>query len=146
MVYLDAMSYVSAMFLVYYLYTDDVLPVWGASLGFMLASQCREQGIDITHIRSELDVWAKKLGLDALFDLLQSGLVKPPRKTLHGGLAQLFDRVLTLKGGPGADIVLHLSDADVVCHSLFLRRSPMIEALLDWYLSLIHISEPTRPY
>lgn len=133
MVYLDAMSYVSAMFLVYYLYTDDVLPVWGVSLGFMLASQCREQGIDITHIRSELDVWAKKLGLDALFDLLQSGLVKPPRKTLHGGLAQLFDRVLTLKGGPGADIVLHLSDADVVCHSLFLRRSPMIEALLDWY-------------
>lgn len=126
------LSFASAMFLLLYLYTDDMPPVWCASVGYLVAEQARQADFDVRLVYSELYEWATSLSMTALQEFLASRLVKPPRQTLHPQLHELFEGLLAQKPLPGADVVLHLADADITCHSIFLRRSPMLESLLDW--------------
>lgn len=131
----DHLSLLSALLLVYYIYTDDVLPVWSASLGHAMAPLCREYGLSVAHVRSELLVCAAHWHLEALHACVERGLVAPPAPTLSTQLDALFAQVAAhapLSQLPGADVVLHLADMDVACHSLFLRRSPMLQSVLDW--------------
>lgn len=131
----DALSLLSALFLLHYLYTDDVPPVWSASMRHVVAPLSREWGLSVAPVRAELAACAASWHLDALHAYIERGIASSPTPTLHAQLAALFAQVAAhapLSQLPGADVVLHLADMDVACHSLFLRRSPMLQSVLDW--------------
>jgi len=131
----DALSLLSTLFLLHYLYTDDVPPVWSASISHAIAPLSREWGLSVAPVRAELLACSASWRLDALHAYLERGLASSPTPTLHAQLAALFAQVAAhapLSQLPGADVVLHLADMDVACHSLFLRRSPMLQSVLDW--------------
>lgn len=132
----DTLSLLSALFLVLYLYTDDVPPVWSASISHAIAPLSRECGISPAPVRAELLACTTSWHLDALHAYLERGLASSPMPTLHTQFAALFAKVAAhapLSQLPDADVVLHLADMDVACHSLFLRRSPMLQSVLDWH-------------
>lgn len=141
------LSFASAMFLLLYLYTDDMPPVWCASVGYMVAEEARQADFDVRLVYTELYEWATTLSMVTLQEFLASRLVKPPRETLQAQLHDLFEGLLAQEPGPGADVVLHLADTDIMCHSIFLRRSPMLESLLNWRAmrgdsGFVHIDMP----
>ena len=84
------LSFASAMFLLLYLYTDDMPPVWCASVGYLVAEQARQADFDVRLVYSELYEWATSLSMTALQEFLASRLVKPPRQTLHSQLLSLI--------------------------------------------------------
>ena len=123
----------AALFLVHYLYTDELPPVWTASLGVVTAPLCARLGVRLDDVRASLTTVAAAddAHLGALHDVLRSGLARAPEPTLRRDLAALYAGVAR-GDAPGTDVVLHLADRDVACHGLFLRRSPVLQALFEW--------------
>lgn len=134
-VHLPGLSLVSALVLVHYLYTDDLLPVWTAQMHVVLQPLCRSVGVSMERVRPELLACATLLDLAAVRTSLEHGLLRAPPSTMRTQCLHVFERIrpgASLADVPGADALLHLADADVPCHTLFLRRSPMLQALCAW--------------
>ena len=137
---LPDVSLLTALFLLHYVYTDEVPPVWTANLGALVAPACRRLGVPVAAVRAELLAAARTLGLEALARAVDAPVARAPEPQLRAALAALYARVAAADAAadapardmPAADVVLHLADRDVACHALFLRRSPMLHALLEW--------------
>lgn len=133
------LSLISALFLLQYLYTDDLPPVWTANLGVLVGPLCRSLDTTYAPVLPELRMLASSFGLDALNRALLSSVPRAPEPALRGALEQLYACVAAHDARGCAceqappDVVLHLADRDVACHSFFLRRSPMLQALLEWH-------------
>lgn len=152
-VVLEGMALPAALLLVEYLYTDNLPPVWTANIQMQVAPLSAVLGVDLRAVQPQFKAAAAALELDALHDVLSSPVPRPPRATMDGQLAALFQQCVrpaedaadgahAAAGGAPAqpasgapvptDTVLHLADAVVPCHSLFLRRSPFLQALYEW--------------
>ena len=77
-----------------------------------------------------------KAKLDGIQDQASVGVVPFKRIT--------FDVVSSL--GTTANTIEHASGNDTTSLELVINNTGLIETNTDLYLSLIHISEPTRPY
>jgi len=117
----------TAIFLLHYLYTNDLPAVWTASIGLQIAEQYRSSEIVPATIQAELLALTGPLKLD---ELLRPCLVSPnPRTapaTLRKDMELLFQTqvAVDVSLSPLHDTELLLADRITPCHSVILRRSP----------------------
>ncbi|WFD31130.1 hypothetical protein MSPP1_002163 [Malassezia sp. CBS 17886] len=127
-------SFLAALFLVHYVYTDQVPPVWTSNLRLSLEPLAHARHIDTAHVLGQLRTAAAALGLDALQEALAHTPTRAPEPQLRAALQGLYGAVCAGEAA-NTDVVLHLADGEVRCHALFLRRSPMFQALFAWHRS-----------
>ncbi|CAD6887498.1 unnamed protein product [Tilletia controversa] len=117
----------TAVFLLHYLYTNDLPAVWTTSIGLQIAAQYQASKMVPAVIQSELLELVQSLELQ---DSLRSSLTSPnprsPPHTLRKDMETLFETQVAVEASSSSlrDTELILSDRVVPCHSVILRRSP----------------------
>lgn len=129
-------SFHTGLFLLYYLYTDDLPAIWTASVGMRADRQLSLAKVNRSTVQSQLKELASILALPALTPCLNSPVPRTPTPTLCTDLRSFFNSSVdcAVAASPLHDIELRLSDRTVPTHSVILRRSPFFSALLqpDW--------------
>jgi hypothetical protein len=129
-------SFHTGLFLLYYLYTDDLPAIWTASVGMRADRQLSLAKVNRSTVQSQLKELASILALPALTPCLNSPVPRTPTPTLCTDLRSFFNSSVdcAVAASPLHDIELRLSDRTVPAHSVILRRSPFFSALLqpDW--------------
>ncbi|KAI5481874.1 BTB domain and ankyrin repeat containing protein [Pseudohyphozyma bogoriensis] len=127
-------SEMTALLLLHYLYSDDLIPIWDSRVGSRLREACPSLDLDIGAVKEELKELANRFELPALTQSLHYHAKTPPKPTLVPAVRGL----LTSPSFPAADIVLVLADREVKCHSVVLRaRCSVFETFyadVDWTL------------
>ena len=126
-------SFGTALFLLHYLYTDDLPPVWAASVGLAVENLYSSVKLQPSQIHTQLKQLATLLDLPALWPSLSSPVPTAPKPTLSGDLRSLFQTQVEapVEQSPLHDVVLHFADRTVPAHSVLLRRSPFFAALFQ---------------
>uniref|UniRef100_V5EKV7 BTB domain-containing protein n=1 Tax=Kalmanozyma brasiliensis (strain GHG001) TaxID=1365824 RepID=V5EKV7_KALBG len=130
-------SFVSALFLLHYIYSDDLPPIWVASVGLIIDKELKAAKIDRVRIQDELRVVADHLGLSALATSVKASMPRPPEPTLRANMAILFSSHVDVDienmsdSKRFNDVVLRFQDRTVPGHSVILRRSPFFAALFQ---------------
>ncbi|KAE8234233.1 hypothetical protein CF326_g725 [Tilletia indica] len=117
----------TAIFLLHYLYTNDLPAVWTTSIGLQIAAQYHASKMVPSAIQTELLGLVQLLGLqDSLRPCLTSPNPRSPPHTLRKDMETLFQTQVAVEvsASPLRDTELLLSDRIVPCHSVILRRSP----------------------
>lgn len=130
---LEGCSFGTALFLLHYLYTDDLPPIWTASVGIPIEKLYASLKLQPSLIHSQLKQLADILKLPALRPSLNSPVPTPPSATLSADLTSFFiSQVETpIEQSPHHDVELHFADRIVPAHSVLLRRSPFFAALFQ---------------
>lgn len=130
---LTASSFGTAMFLLHYLYTDDLPAVWAASIGMRVEKTLSRVKISPPNLQSQLRILADDLQLDALAPSLSSPVPRAPRPTLASSLQSFFDSHVETpqEQSPFHDVLIHFADRRVPAHSVLLRRSPFFAAFFQ---------------
>lgn len=128
-------SLYTCLLLVHYLYSDTFPAVWDSRIGSRLRELSSTMALDLVRIKQELQELAQVLQLPALARSLTFHVKSPPNATLSRVLSQLrYSAVGSTSTGP--DMLLHLADKSVSCHSVILRaRSGLFETFFedpDW--------------
>jgi hypothetical protein len=125
----------TVLILLEYLYSDDLLAIWDRRLGSALERELTTHGINPGQVKLQLQGLAGLLELPLLKEALQSSSKRVPAPSLVRDMDRLSRAV---QPGPStttpiaADVVLHLADRDVYCHSVILRaRSPVFSSFFD---------------
>ncbi|PWN29222.1 hypothetical protein BDZ90DRAFT_231202 [Jaminaea rosea] len=133
---LPSCSFHTGLFLLHYLYTDDLPAVWTSSVGLRVEKQFAQAKINRNTVHAQLKELASVLALPALTPVLNSPVPRSPTPTLREDMASFFKGAVTvdIEASPLHDVELLLSDRTVPAHSVLLRRSPFFTALLhpDW--------------
>ncbi|KAJ7864863.1 hypothetical protein B0H14DRAFT_2735954 [Mycena olivaceomarginata] len=114
----------TVLILLEYLYSDDLLAIWDRRLGSALERELTTHGINPGQVKLQLQGLAGLLELPLLKEALQSSSKRVPAPSLVRDMDRLSRAV---QPGPStttpiaADVVLHLADRDVYCHSVILR-------------------------
>ncbi|PWN41562.1 hypothetical protein IE81DRAFT_324419 [Ceraceosorus guamensis] len=129
-------SFPTALFLLQYLYSDELPAVWTTSIGMQIDKHYSAAGIDRARVRSELQGLADLLQLPALKPVIVSPVPRLPTPTLRRDCAALFRNGVDVEPSQSAfhDVELQVKDRVVPAHSVLLRRSPFFAALFqpDW--------------
>lgn len=123
----------TAVFLLHYLYTDDLPSIWTTSVGLRVAAELTAAKINRNLVQSQLKELASILGLPALTPVLNSPVSRSPTPTLRQDMTSHFESSVTVEPDQSVlhDLELLLSDRTVPAHSHILRRSPFFAALLQ---------------
>lgn len=126
-------SFVTALFLLHYLYTDDLPPVWTSSVGMRVEKDFAKLKSSATQIRAQLKHLVDVLDLPALSHSLDLPVPASPKPQLSKDMHAFFLTNVEQEKGKSDlhDVELQLSDRVVRCHSIMLRRSPFFAALLQ---------------
>ncbi|SJX62834.1 uncharacterized protein SRS1_13663 [Sporisorium reilianum f. sp. reilianum] len=129
-------SFVSALFLLHYIYSDDLPPIWVPSVGLVIDKELKAAKVDRQRIQDELRVLSERFGLTALAASVKASMPRPPEPTLRGNMSDLFslyvDVDVSEQESKGFnDVVLRFQDRSVPAHSVILRRSPFFAALFQ---------------
>ncbi|KAJ6618827.1 hypothetical protein B0H10DRAFT_2028138 [Mycena sp. CBHHK59/15] len=125
-----------------YLYNDQLLAIWDRRLTSALQQEFTTRHIKPAEVKLELQALARILDLPLLAQALQSPAKRVPVPSVVRDIEQLFCAVQT-GSKPGwtrspiaPDVILHLADKDVYCHSTVLRaRCPVFSSFFcedDW--------------
>lgn len=134
---LPGCSFATALFLLHYLYTDEIPAVWTSSIGLAIEKEYITQKVNKSQIHSQLRNLAKLLNLTALLPCLDSPVPRQPSPRLASDMSSFFDSHVDVESPESSglrDVELRLGDRVVPCHTAVLRRSPFFSALLqlDW--------------
>jgi inhibitor of Bruton tyrosine kinase len=140
---------VSILLLLTYLYSDEIPALWDRLVSSAFHQESKALGVDPIQIKVELQALARVLKLPLLSRALESPAKRSPLPSLVADMARLFD--LAQNRTPGnfpatingfgktplyPDVILQLSDKDMLCHSVILRaRSPFFASFFgdeDW--------------
>jgi hypothetical protein len=130
---LEGCSFGTALFLLHYLYTDDLPPVWTASVGLRVEKLYSALKLQPGLIHTQLKHLATILELPALRPSLNSPVPTPPSGTLSANLEVFFKTQVDapVEQSPHHDVQLQFADRTVPAHSVILRRSPFFAALFQ---------------
>ena len=136
---------VSILLLLTYLYSDEIPALWDRLVSSAFHQESKALGVDPIQIKVELQALAQVLKLPLLSRALESPAKRSPALSLVADMARLFD--LAQNQTPGnfpatingfgktplhPDVILQLSDKDILCHSFILRaRSPFFASFFD---------------
>jgi inhibitor of Bruton tyrosine kinase len=136
-------SSMSILILLFYLYSDELLSIWDQRIAIALEQQLQDLKVQPAQVRLELQTLALILDLPKLAEVVQSPAKRMPSPSLvldlqhlaqmteKQGLAQIRARGL-MRTPLGPDVIIRLSDRDVLCHSVVLRAgSSLFAALFD---------------
>ena len=128
---LPSCSFHTALFLLHFLYTDDLPPVWTASVGMQIERQFSALRINRTQVLSQMQNLASLLQLTTLMPLLYSSVPRAPAPSLRKDLQAAFKKYVDVEPAASAihDVHLHFKDRTVPAHSVVLRRSPFFTSL-----------------
>ncbi|CAO1636595.1 unnamed protein product [Sympodiomycopsis kandeliae] len=139
---LPGCTFHTGLFLLHYIYTDDLPAIWTASIGLRVEKQLAVAKVNRNTVHSQLRELASVLGLPALTPVFNSPVPTQPTPTLRADMLAFYNRTVkpidlakdSLGTSPLHDMQLQLSDRLVPAHSVLLRRSPFFAALLqpDW--------------
>ncbi|EJF64315.1 hypothetical protein DICSQDRAFT_54213 [Dichomitus squalens LYAD-421 SS1] len=128
----------SVLILIVYLYSDELLAVWDPRISHAIHRQLEQLKVKPPQLKAELQALSSLLGLSALSDVVNAPVKRTPKSILSEDMQKLFFRTQTEGVGARArrplapDVVLHLADREVFCHSVVLRaRSPFFAAFFD---------------
>ncbi|GAC93589.1 ankyrin repeat containing protein [Pseudozyma hubeiensis SY62] len=130
-------SLVSALFLLHYIYSDDLPPIWVPSVGLVIDKELKAAKVDRARIQDELRLLAERLDLPALAASIKASMPRPPEPTLRANMSALFTSFVDVdveamqQGKSFNDVLLRLEDRTVPVHSVILRRSPFFSALFQ---------------
>lgn len=126
-------SFVTALFLLHYLYTDDLPPIWTSSVGMRVEKEFAKIKSSATQIRAQLKQLVDALSISGLSHSLDSPVPTSPKPQLSQDMHSFFLANVDKEEGRSNlhDMELQLSDRVVRCHSIMLRRSPFFAALLQ---------------
>ena len=126
-------SFITALFLLHYLYTDDLPPVWTSSVGMRAEKDFAKMKTSAAQIRTELRQLVDVIELSALSLSLDSPVPMAPKPHLSQDMYTFFLANVDEEGKQSIlhDVELQLSDRIVRCHSIMLRRSPFFAALFQ---------------
>jgi alpha-tubulin suppressor-like RCC1 family protein len=130
-------SFVSALFLLHYLYSDDLPPIWVPSIGLVIDKELKAAKIDRARIQAEMLSLAERLGLSSLAANIKASLPRQPEPTLREHMSQLFESFVDAEVAEAqhessfSDVSLRFSDRTIPAHSVILRRSPFFAALFQ---------------
>ncbi|SPO25363.1 uncharacterized protein UTRI_03224_B [Ustilago trichophora] len=130
-------SLVSALFLLHYIYSDDLPPIWVASVGLMIDKELKAAKIDRVRVQDEVRAIAERLGLSALADSVKASMPRQPEPSLRENMLELFNSYVDVDASEAQetksfnDVLLRLEDRTVPAHSVILRRSPFFAALFQ---------------
>ncbi len=130
-------NFITALFLLHYIYSDDVPPIWVPSVGLVIDKELKAAKVDRTRVQDELHAVADRLGLTALAASVKASMPRQPEPTLRQNMSQLFNSYVDIEAADRQDprtfndVVLHLEDRSVPAHSVILRRSPFFAALFQ---------------
>lgn len=130
---LPSCSFGTALFLLHYLYTDDLPAVWTASVGLRVERSYAAAKINRTQVQSQLVGLANLLGLTHLLPCLNSPVQRTPTPSLRANMQNLFKMHVEADKHDFRlhDVELLFSDRVVPAHSALLRRSPFFAALFQ---------------
>lgn len=134
---LSKCSLVSALFLLHYIYSDDLPPIWVPSVGLIIDKELKAAKIDRTRIQEELRTFAESLGLSALSASIKASMPRRPEPTLRENMSALFSSHVDIDAADERearsfnDVLLRFEDRVVPAHSVILRRSPFFAALFQ---------------
>jgi hypothetical protein len=136
-------SSMSILILLFYLYSDELLSIWDQRIAIALEPQLQDLKFQPAQVRLELQALALILDLPKLAEVVQSPAKRIPSPSLvldlqrlaqmteKQGIAQIRARDLT-RSPLCPDVIIQLSDRDVLCHSVVLRAgSSLFAALFD---------------
>ncbi|TKY85735.1 hypothetical protein EX895_005275 [Sporisorium graminicola] len=129
-------SFVSALFLLHYIYSDDLPPIWVPSVGLVIDKELKAAKADRQRIQDELHNISERLGLTALAASVKASMPRPPEPTLRANMSDLFRSYVDVdvdakESRSFNDVVLRFEDRTVPAHSVILRRSPFFAALFQ---------------
>jgi hypothetical protein len=134
---------ITALILVNYLYSDELLAIWDRRVADALGSKLKETKVDAAQVKTELQVLAHVLELPFLAHALESPAKRVPAPSLLRDMSRLFDGAQINRDHPGfastkprspllPDVILAFSDKEVLCHSVILRaRSQFFACFFD---------------
>lgn len=131
-------SPISVAILLGYLYSDELLAIWDRRISTAAQVQLHEQHVNPAAVKTELQALARILDLPLLKIAMESPAKRTPAASLATDLTRLFTNAQGIRRADplAANVVLRLSDRDVMCHSTILRaRSPFFAAFFndnDW--------------
>ncbi|KDN43934.1 hypothetical protein K437DRAFT_268933 [Tilletiaria anomala UBC 951] len=100
---LPSCSFHTTLFLLHYLYADDLPPVWTASIGMQVERSYSALRIDRETVRNQRQTLAALLQLSALAPSLESPVPRPPTLTLRRDMESAFEKYVSSPDA-GADI------------------------------------------
>ncbi|SNX84335.1 uncharacterized protein MEPE_03044 [Melanopsichium pennsylvanicum] len=130
-------SLVSALFLLHYIYSDDLPPIWVASVGLSIDKELKAAKIDRSRIQDEVCTISERLGLTALAASVRVSMPRPPEPTLRSNMSDLFNSFVDIDATEERetksfnDVLLRFQDRTIPTHSVVLRRSPFFAALFQ---------------
>ncbi|PWN47537.1 hypothetical protein IE53DRAFT_371375 [Violaceomyces palustris] len=126
-------SFSTALFLLHYVYSDDLPPVWTSSVGLSVEKSYKAGKIDRLQVQSQLLELAQSLGLSALEPVLRSPVPRPPVATLRADMLRMFETQVDVEPSqsPLRDVEIAFKDRTIPAHSPILRRSPFFAALFQ---------------
>ncbi|UZJ51189.1 hypothetical protein CBS101457_000509 [Exobasidium rhododendri] len=130
---LTGCSFGTMLFLLHYLYTDDLPPVWTASIGIAVQKIFSSVKLQPSLIHTQLKQLGASLNLPALLPSLHSPVPTSPRPSLSSDLETLFKTQVDtpMEQSPHHDVELIFEDKSIPAHSVLLRRSPFFAALFQ---------------
>ncbi|SOV09342.1 uncharacterized protein UDID_04189 [Ustilago sp. UG-2017a] len=134
---------VSALFLLHYVYSDDLPSIWVPSVGLVIDKELKAAKIDRTRVQEEVRTIAERLGLSALAASIKASLPRQPESTLRQNMLDLFTSYVDVDVTESQetksfnDVLLRFKDRTVPAHSVILQRSPFFAALFQphWTVS-----------
>lgn len=130
-------SLVSALFLLHYIYSDDLPPIWVPSVGLVIDKELKAAKIDRARVQEEVRTIGERLGLAALAASIKASLPRQPEPTLRQNMLELFTSYVDVEAAEAQetksfnDVLLQFKDRTVPAHSVILRRSPFFAALFQ---------------
>lgn len=130
-------SLISVLFLLHYIYSDDLPPIWVPSVGLVIDKELKAAKVDRIRIHDELQLLSQRLGLSALTTSVQASMPRSPEPTLRANMSTLFESFVSMHVDKTQetktfnDVLLRLEDRTVPAHSVILRRSPFFSALFQ---------------
>jgi inhibitor of Bruton tyrosine kinase len=126
---------ISVLIFLHYIYSDDLLAIWDRRVSIALEQHLRKLRIKPLTIKSELLALVTALELHHLAQAIQSPAKRIPAPSMARAMEDLFQAVQNPVPKQSAlihDVVLQLSDKDVLCHSAVLRaRSAFFADFFD---------------
>lgn len=129
---------ISALILMQYLYSDEVLAIWDRRVSTALEKQFRALKINPAQVKADLHNLARILSLPCLSNALEPPVKRPFPQSMVSDMVRLFQETHTRDiSGPrisplSPDVILQLADRDVYCYSSVLRsRSEFFANFFD---------------
>jgi len=126
---------ISVLIILHFLYSDDLLAIWDRRVSMALEQNLRRLGIRPADIKLELLALADILELHLLAQAMEAPAKHIPAPSIAYAMEDLFKAVQDPVAKQSAlvhDVILHLADKNVLCHSVVLRaRSTFFADFFD---------------